>query len=591
MARDQPLDADFRRISTDPNSGLTLRKIPIGDFHLHVDISNGPARPFVPFSWRKRIFKVIHGLGHPGIERTRQMVRDKFVWPSLRADVSRWARNCMHCQRAKVTRNTVPPIHEFTVPDKRFSHIHADITMMPDSDGYKYLLTIIDRFSRWPAAIPLKDITTETVVNAFSHGWIGSFGIPQVITTDRGSQFLSAVWTQLLDVWGIQHNTTTAYHPQANGMVERLHRRLKESLMALCGDDRHSWFWRLPMALLALRTTLKPDIDASPAELVYGEGLAVPGDLLPSLPTNLNSQRQNTLANLRLEVERLQPKQTSAHHIPHVHIPEDLKSATHVMIRRGGVNPPLTQPYEGPFRVESHTQTGVKVHLPGRGIEEIALARVKPAYSENVDQMQDFDDLEDQQPPSPPPPGRRPGPRTRPPEPTQRVTRQQRANPANLTPQPPDPGMGTSTQAEPQPGDLDTDSEDEYRNGLRRAQAHTSEPPNEPPQLPTPLQPQAPPETEPVNDSFGNPPEPAPALPTQAPPEPKTSTAPRLFTKERQRTFSNRGGPVPQGHSGNNKREETRHTFSKPRPNNFSFQRRRPDISALNDAIREHLGC
>ena len=91
MARDQPLDADFRRLSSDPNSGLTLRKIPIANFHLYVDVSNGPARPFVPFSWRRQVFDSIHGLGHPGIERTRQMVRDKFVWPSLRADVSRWA--------------------------------------------------------------------------------------------------------------------------------------------------------------------------------------------------------------------------------------------------------------------------------------------------------------------------------------------------------------------------------------------------------------------------------------------------------------------------------------------------------------------
>ena len=79
MAREQPLDADFRRISTDPNSGLTFRKIPVGQHNLYVDISNGPARPFVPYSWRRRIFNSIHGLDHPGIERTHQMIREKFV--------------------------------------------------------------------------------------------------------------------------------------------------------------------------------------------------------------------------------------------------------------------------------------------------------------------------------------------------------------------------------------------------------------------------------------------------------------------------------------------------------------------------------
>merc|ERR1711911_6399 len=359
MARDQPLDADFRRVSNDPNSGLTFRKIPIGDFHLFVDVSNGPARPFVPFSWRQRVFDTIHGLGHPGIERTRQMVRDKFVWPSLRADISRWARNCLHCQRSKVGRHTVPPIHEFAVPNRRFSHVHADITMMPESDGHRYLLTMVDRFSRWPAAFPLKDISTESVINAFSHGWIASFGIPETITTDRGSQFTSAIWTQLLETWGIRHNLTTAYHPEANGLVERLHRGLKESLMAICDDDPNTWYWKLPMALLSIRTTLKPDIGASPVELVYSEGLAVPGDLLPNFQNNadLRQQQQGVLSNLRLEVERLQPKQTSAHRIPDVHIPEDLQNATHVMVCRGGVNPPLTQPFQGPFRVEGRTQT------------------------------------------------------------------------------------------------------------------------------------------------------------------------------------------------------------------------------------------
>ena len=165
---------------------------------------------------------------------------------------------------------------------------------MPESHGFRYLLTIVDRFTRWPAAIPLRDITTESVINAFAHGWIANFGIPQAITTDRGGQFTSELWAQLLTTWGITKNLTTAYHPEANGLVERFHRRLKESLMALCGEERHDWFWKLPMALLSIRTTLKPDVGASPADLVYGEGLAVPGDLLPNYPgaeTN-NSEQQ-----------------------------------------------------------------------------------------------------------------------------------------------------------------------------------------------------------------------------------------------------------------------------------------------------------
>ena len=160
----------------------------------------------------------------------------------MRADVSKWARECQHCQLAKVGRNTIPAIQEFVVPDRRFAHLHVDITMMPESHGFHYLLTIVDRFTRWPAAVPLRDITTESVINAFAHGWIGNYGIPQTVTTDRGSQFTSEIWTQLLSTWGINRKMTTAYHPEANGLVERFHRRLKESLMALCGEDRNDWY-------------------------------------------------------------------------------------------------------------------------------------------------------------------------------------------------------------------------------------------------------------------------------------------------------------------------------------------------------------
>ena len=72
-----------------------------------------------------------------------------------------------------------------------------------------------------------------------------------------------------MKVWGIKRLMTAPYHPEANGLVERFHRRLKESLIALGADSPHQWYWRLPCALLAIRTMLKPDVGASPADLVF----------------------------------------------------------------------------------------------------------------------------------------------------------------------------------------------------------------------------------------------------------------------------------------------------------------------------------
>merc|ERR1711911_120281 len=110
---DLPLDPDYRRLAADARTGLNFKKVRLDNCEILVDVSNGPARPFIPLSWRKKVFDLIHGLGHPGVHRTKQAVTAKFVWPSINNDVAKWARECLPCQQAKVTRNTVQPIGEF----------------------------------------------------------------------------------------------------------------------------------------------------------------------------------------------------------------------------------------------------------------------------------------------------------------------------------------------------------------------------------------------------------------------------------------------------------------------------------------------
>ena len=404
IASQQALDPDFRRLRQEARTGLNFKQVDIGSESLIVDISNGPARPFIPYASRRKVFDCFHGLGHPGVERTRQAIAEKVVWPNMRADVTKWARECLACQQAKVTRHVVPPIGDFSVPNRRFDHINIDLVTLPSSNGFKYLFTAVDRFTRWPVAVPLVDISTESVVDALAFGWVQHFGVPSTVTSDRGTQFTSAIFQQLAKIWGIKIITTTPYHPESNGLVERFHRRLKEALIALGAESRDEWFWKLPLVMLSIRTTLKPDIGASPADLVYGEGLAVPGELLPSNPTTdvqLLRQRAAALADMRLEVARLQPVQTSAHRRPLVHLPEDLQTCTHVFVRRGGIQPCLSSPYVGPYRVLERTDANFKLSIPGRSHETVAICRLKPALC-------DSDDAEAAEPAARPPPGRPP---------------------------------------------------------------------------------------------------------------------------------------------------------------------------------------
>ena len=586
MARDQVLDHDYQRIAQEARTGLHFKKVNLGQSSIIVDVSNGPARPFVPTAWRKRIFDAIHGLGHPGVERTRQAITAKFVWPSIRADVTRWARECLACQRAKVRRHTIPPIGDFAVPPKRFQHWNVDLVTMPESNGFKYLFTAVDRLSRWPVAIPLCDITTQSVIDAFAYGIVAIFGVPESITTDNGSQFTSAMWKQLMDVWGIRSHFTTTYHPEANGLVERFHRRLKESLKALSTEEPEQWFWKLPCSLLAIRTTLKPDIGASPSDLVFGEGLAVPGELIGSSRLSDPEEqrlRERTLDHLRLEVARIQPVKTSAHRRPNVHLPEELETATHVFVQRGGVQPSMATPYVGPYRIIERLENSYKIAIPGGTTEKISLARLRPAIMPTEEDDQD----PPPSPPSPPRPSRRPRTPQNSPPPSTRRSRSA-SNLRNY-----DPGEGTSAQARANSSPIPSDEEDEFLRKLKRLRAPVrwdedsdDQSDDTPPPPPSPLPPviQVPPA--PAGPDLPDPhdghvpPDPnlasCPCSPPSGPCSQPVATGPG--------SNSNQGGPLlqPQAVSPHPRRLSS---------SDLSRRRARPNYGpSLSSIIKSHIG-
>jgi hypothetical protein len=150
------------------------------------DVSTSTARPFVtkPF-WRK-VFNNIHRLAHSGVKATMKFVKQRFVWPAIDADCRHWARACVECQRTKITRHDTAPLSSFSLPSQWFEHVHLDLIIMPYSGGFRYCLTCINRFTRWPEVIPLEDQEAATVARAFYTHWIARFGTPLRITTDQG---------------------------------------------------------------------------------------------------------------------------------------------------------------------------------------------------------------------------------------------------------------------------------------------------------------------------------------------------------------------------------------------------------------------
>ena len=376
LAADQAADPDVQAYRT-AVTNLKVMDIVFADgsFTVLCDVSLGTPRPIVPKSWRRRVFDIVHALAHPGARTTKRLVASKFVWHGLNKEVTGWARACLSCQRSKVHTHTRAPLQKFEPTTNRFDHVHIDIVgPLPESQGNKYLLTVIDRFTRWPEAIPIKDIEARTIARAYVHNWVARFGVPSQMTSDRGTQFVSELWSAMSDLLGTTLNPTTAYHPQANGLVERFHRTLKAALKArLTGPN---WMDELPWVLLGLRTTPKEDLNASPADLVYGTPLTVPGDFIPEAA---HTPVHDHLRQLRQKVENLRPTPTSAHGAENVKtkIPTALISAKFVFVRKE-TKKPLEPPYMGPYEVLERSDKYFTLQVGSRQ-DRVSIDRLKVA--------------------------------------------------------------------------------------------------------------------------------------------------------------------------------------------------------------------
>ena len=232
MAAAEEKDPELLKLKSSPSSVVVKdMPLPMSNSTILCDVSTTLPHPYVPASHRCIVFDSLHSLSHPGIGATQHLITARFVWPSINADVRRWARSCAQCQRSKVQPHTVTPLPISVTPNAHFDHIHLDIVgPLPPSSGYTYLLTCVNRVIRWPESFPIADITAETAARAFLNSWITCFGVPSTVSTDRGRQFESTLWWQLMELLGTKRIRTTSYHRIANGLVERFHHQLKAAL-------------------------------------------------------------------------------------------------------------------------------------------------------------------------------------------------------------------------------------------------------------------------------------------------------------------------------------------------------------------------
>ena len=205
------------------------------------DVSTPFPRPYVPIDLRKSVFDSLHSISHAGTKASLQLIKSRYFWPCMDRDIRNYCKECLACQKSKIGRHTKSNIEPLSLPSERLQSVHIDIVgplpctnniSSPFTAPFRYVLTCIDRTTRWIEACPLVDITAATVARGFFNTWISRYGVPLHVISDRGSQFTSELFSNLSKIIGFHRLRTAAYHPATNAKVERAHRTIKSAIMA-----------------------------------------------------------------------------------------------------------------------------------------------------------------------------------------------------------------------------------------------------------------------------------------------------------------------------------------------------------------------
>ena len=230
-------------------------------------------RLWVPESQQVKLLQEVHdqpASGHPGKNRTIELIKRFYYWPRLEGTVGRYIRNCDPCQRSKAPRDkTNGLLVPLPVPKQRWRDIAMDfIVGLPPAEGYNAICTIIDRLTKERHYVPCwsgeQGLSAEEVAFIMIWNVFRLHGLPDTIVSDRGSQFISVVWKHMCARLRIKANMSTAFHPPTDGQTERANQDVERHLRTFCNYAQDDWPRWLPLAEFSDNNNVSSSTSMSP---------------------------------------------------------------------------------------------------------------------------------------------------------------------------------------------------------------------------------------------------------------------------------------------------------------------------------------
>lgn len=220
----------------------------------------------VPKSMQKQVVKLAHE-GHQGVVKTKQLLRQKVWFNGSAKMVEEECQHCIPCQASTHGGTSKEEIQPSELPSGSWENLSVDF-IGPFSNG-KYLLVVIDDYSRYPVVQPVRSTSAQSTIRKLDEIF-ALFGIPKIIKSDNGPPFQSEEFRKFCKTLGIKHRRITPLHPQANGTAERFMRTLGKAIRSSVTEGL-DWQTELNKFLRNYRATPHSTTKISPSEAMFGK--------------------------------------------------------------------------------------------------------------------------------------------------------------------------------------------------------------------------------------------------------------------------------------------------------------------------------